>query len=590
MISLLRFTIVLGVVHTAWVCAEGTIKMDWTTDTTGDNRFGPGGRLGPDGPWQAVLVSVGLTYSTASHSLMWPSGTSTTNILLADGRGRYSKSDANATSIGSAAESDAWLNPSNTSDSSYAHIHDDILIDQGTDLIGPYNASIYAYHQWDVSFPNGHNYTARAGILGLGPSESNPLSFLGQMKAGGTIASTFCGLHMGSALLGQAGSMILGGYEQNRVLGDVGTFDLQTSDPNENYLFIPGPLAFLLDVVLDVETGGSPFNESSSISLWPGINDTRFYADQSRDRGGRTGSRLISFNPSVPYMYLPQGICKTAAQYLPLTWDAGLELYTWNIGEDASRIIGSPAYMAFVLADIDAKNVTIKVPFQLLNLTLLPPIVDTPTQYFPCDPKKHGPYVLGRAFLQAAFLGFEFEHNLAYIAQAPGPTMEQSIIKTYQPNSTSVIPNSLGTFASSWASSWKILDNDTTTNTSNSDGTTVSQPTSSSSGGGLPGGAAAGVAVGCVLGALAIVAAASFLWRKRKKMPRQTMTDKTSEATTAPPSDQTTGDDGYPTELAHCQGPSEAYGNAPPHEMVEDGVLEAPHQPSRHELPLRRSW
>lgn len=296
-------------------------------------------------------------------------------------------------------------------------------------------------------------------------------------------------------------------------------------------------------------------------------------------------------------MYMPLGICENAAQYLPLAWNVGLGLYTWNLNDNFSRIVGSPAFMAIVLADTQARNITIKVPFQLLNLTLLPPIVDTPTQYFPCRPSipLDSAYVLGRAFLQAAFLGFDYEDNVTYIAQAPGPRMEQSIWKTYQPNDT-VISTSLATFASSWSSSWKVLEDDNTTsinNTTNINNTTstnnttsanntmtLPQPTSSSKDHRqIPGGAIAGAVVGSVLGAMAIIAAVAFLWRK--KSTRQKATSRNYNGTTA----QRFGDHPistaeHPSELAHWpkpsevygNGPSEAYGNAPPHEM------EVPHR------------
>ncbi|KAI4174997.1 MAG: hypothetical protein LQ343_002024 [Gyalolechia ehrenbergii] len=390
------------------------------------------------------------------------------------------------------------------------------------------------------------------------------------MKAKDTIASMFCGLHIGSALLNQRGSMILGGYEQNRVLGDVGTFDLPE---------VRGPRGFLLDVVLGVEIGASPFNQPGNISLWHGIHDDPSDSHRSESDGGRTGSRLIDINPSVPYMYLPPGICETAAQYLSVTWDAGLELYTWNTDDQSSRVIGSPAFMGIILADKQAKNITIKVPFQLLNLTLLPPIVDTPTQYFPCTYNNEGypGYALGRAFLQAAFFGFEFENNLAYIAQAPGPNMEQSIIKTYQPNDASITPNPVGSFASSWASSWTVLES-------------PSSPSSpSTSGRGISRNATAGVAVGSAFGALAIVAAAAIIWR-RKKRTQQNVAAKRDTAAAPPLIGPSMDNNGQPLELCPWTEPSEAYGNAPPHEMVgPDRVYEAPCEPSHHELPLGRA-
>lgn len=59
MFSLLRYAVVLGAVYTAWVCAEGTVKMAWLTDP-GDGRFGP------DGPWQALFVGIGPNYSVSA--------------------------------------------------------------------------------------------------------------------------------------------------------------------------------------------------------------------------------------------------------------------------------------------------------------------------------------------------------------------------------------------------------------------------------------------------------------------------------------------------------------------------------------------
>ncbi|KAL8942837.1 MAG: hypothetical protein Q9211_001223 [Gyalolechia sp. 1 TL-2023] len=406
------------------------------------------------------------------------------------------------------------------------------------------------------------------------------------MKAEFNIASTFCGLHIGSALLKQAGSMIVGGYEQNRVLGDVGTF----------YLAQYGPRGFLLDVVLNVESGASPFNQTGSISLWHGIHDDPSSFDDSSYQGGRTGSRLISINPSVPYMYLPPGICETAAQYLPLTWDAGLQLYTWNTDNQSSRIIGSPAFMGFILSDNQAKNITVKVPFKLLNLSLLPPIVDTPTQYLPCrsfntTAEDTDIFILGRAFLQAAFLGFEFEHQLAYIAQAPGPQLEQSMIKVYQTNDTSITPRPVGSFANSWAPSWTVLKSSSSPSPNASSLSPVPSSMSTLVRGNSSG-VTAGIAVGTAVGALAIVAVAATIWRWKKSTQQNIAAER--DATAAPPlsGPSMDGNDGnwQPSELCSWTEPSEVYGNAPPHEMVgRDRVYEAPCNHSHHELPLGRN-
>ncbi|KAL8644249.1 MAG: hypothetical protein Q9226_007861, partial [Calogaya cf. arnoldii] len=130
-----------------------------------------------------------------------------------------------------------------------------------------------------------------------------------------------------------------------------------------------------------------------------------------------------------------------------------------------------------------------------------------------------------------------------------------SVIETYQRERPSVTAHPVGTFAGSWASTWKIFDKNTTSDTSNIDNTTMSQPLSSLTHGGLSSGATAGVVVSSVLGALGMVVAAALLWRKRNMMSKRTITDKMNEPIVAPLNDQSTGADGYTAELAHWQEP-----------------------------------
>lgn len=106
---------------------------------------------------------------------------------------------------------------------------------------------------------------------------------------------------------------------------------------------------------------------------------------------------------------------------------------------------------------------TIKVSFRLLNLTLESPLTTTPTPYFPCKPldSSYGFWFFGRAFLQAAFLGVDVEHDVTYLAQAPGPAMGKGDIKAFRadvagPPETGLISE----FESSWRSSWTVLDSD----------------------------------------------------------------------------------------------------------------------------------
>lgn len=235
--------------------------------------------------------------------------------------------------------------------------------------------------------------------------------------------------------------------------------------------------------------------------------------------------------------------------------------------------------MAIVLADKETNDITVKIPFQVLNSRLEPPIVDTPSQCFPCVPENYQP-ALGRAFLQAAFVGFEYENNLTFIAQGPGSSMEQSITKIYNSTDKSLAPNALGTFASLWEPRWTILASNTSTN--NSMNTHKDKR-------GLSKGAITGAAIGSVIGALGIVTAAAFLWGKRKGTGDTAIVDEQSEAPAMAIDDQPTSTNGEPPELESWAKPSEAHGNAPPHEMTPEQVHEAPYQRNHQELPVRRA-
>jgi hypothetical protein len=113
-------------------------------------------------------------------------------------------------------------------------------------------------------------------------------------------------------------------------------------------------------------------------------------------------------NPGVPYMYLPENTCSAIASLPLVTFDQKMGYYIWNTTDPAFKaIMSSPSALKFSFST-DSGIEDISVPFALLNLTLDYPLVSTPTQYFPCipyTPSDDSLYHLGRAFLQAVFLG-----------------------------------------------------------------------------------------------------------------------------------------------------------------------------------------
>jgi hypothetical protein len=245
----------------------------------------------------------------------------------------------------------------------------------------------------------------------------------------------------------------------------------------------------------------------------------------AKQEGLRSGTAVVMLNPAVPYIYLPTTACQAAARRLPVTWNARLGLYLWNTDDPAyQRIVRSPAYLGFVFADSTATNITIKVPFRLLNLTLEPPLMPSPTPYFQCKPVNvSDPYwMLGRAFLQAAFFGVDLERNVTYLAQAPGPAMAQSVVLTLWPDHTDPQTNPIEQFEQSWLPSWTVLKEDAFSSSETPSGSETpsnssSADPSSDGSGALSAGSIAGIVVGVVAALAAAAVAVWFIWRRRAK-------------------------------------------------------------------------
>ena len=210
--------------------------------------------------------------------------------------------------------------------------------------------------------------------------------------------------------------------------------------------------------------------------------------------------------------------CAAIAQHLPISLQAYSDLYIWNTTDPLySSIIKSPAYLAFVFSTSGTNNLTIKIPFQLLNLTLDNPIATPPVPYFPCKPfnatdgSNH--YFFGKAFLQAAFLGMNWEKSQFFLAQAPGPGAAAPNIQAIASDATTIESDPISSFAASWDQTWTPIG----TSAANSSGSSNSNAPPNG-GSGLSVGAKAGIAVGIIVGVLAIAGLVIFLClRKRRR-------------------------------------------------------------------------
>lgn len=142
--------------------------------------------------------------------------------------------------------------------------------------------------------PGNGTFSYRTDVIGQ--------TFLGSLAANNLIPSNSFGLHYGSASRNAVGFLMWSGYDQSRVLGDVGSFHLVNGAQNNMVLS-------LFDVHIGVDNGSTHFNASSFTGLLQ-LNSSN---DQS-----------TNIVPSVPYMYTAPDTCAATAQHLPVV----LSLYT----------------------------------------------------------------------------------------------------------------------------------------------------------------------------------------------------------------------------------------------------------------------
>ena len=492
---------------------------------------------GPDGPWPVVQVQVGNSDAEGNHPLstvdLYPGGIWESMILrysfcndngsrvaknlsqscLAKKAGLYSPDDSKTAQHGfTDSPGLIWQWQSQEAEvvnGTAVEVLDTMRIPTLDDTFPVDNSTISAVAGWQIELPDGTNYSAQVGTLSLGgpgPGIQNFSSATGQTIPGyayaqNKIPSNSWGLHYGSASLNQNGSLVFGGYDQSRVLGDVGAFDLAADST-----MLPN----LLDIQIGVENGSSPFGETSYVNL--------LKLNASFD-----GVQPAVINPIVPYMFMSPETCAAVAENLPVTLNSRLGLYIWNVTDPQyERIVKSSAYLALIFQKAESGNLTIKVSFQLLNLTLEDPIVTPSQQYLPCRPfhalDGSGRYFLGKAFLQAAFIGMNWQEEKFFLAQAPGPGVGASNIRPIQTNDTTINSDPSENFATTWARNWEAISDNTTSN-----GTSPTNGQNEPPASGMSSGTKAGIAVGVVVGVLA-VAGAVVLFRMRRRrtgMPPQ---------------------------------------------------------------------
>ncbi|KAH0349113.1 hypothetical protein KCU83_g5670, partial [Aureobasidium melanogenum] len=505
--------------------AQQFLTVNWSSTT-----------YGPDGPWNTITIKVGGNQNSSNiaseqvsvdllvgsyYASYIPSSSACRPYGPQCGTGGEWDSD---TSFPSSSPPNIWDAPSamNITGTVYPAA---VTIGSAEKQQTIYDVDLATIDTFSVEYPNQKTAAPELGFFALNSGNDQAAQALNYNKDGvdpwivagalynqSIIPSYSYGLQIGSAALEYGGSLILGGYDKGRAIGP--------------YTSYAGYSAMLLDISINVETGSSPFSFGNASGLLMDIL-------------GQPDSLIVKVDPMPPGLHLPAQTCSALAEKLPIYFDTTTQYYLWNTSDPSYEItINSPAYLGFHFTPAPGNdaNVTIKVPFKLLNLTLTSPVVSSSVQYFPCMPfnmPRGDQWRLGRAFLQGAFLGCNTQTNTMWLAQAPGPGVSNQGLG-YQPQNmtsgatTLDISNDQTMFARSWSNHWTPLNDSKPSISNTTSPTTVPSSSDTHHDTGLSGSAIAGIVVGVIAG-VALIVAIIYLLVRRRKQPFQPVSQGSSE-------------------------------------------------------------
>jgi hypothetical protein len=144
---------------------------------------------------------------------------------------------------------------------------------------------------------------------------------------------------------------------------------------------------------------------------------------------------------TIPFIYLPTGLCTRFETAFGLVWDNSNEIYTVSSDVHAALINMNPN-ITFTLSNTAGEALDIVLPYAAFDLTATFPVLPQPgnsINYFPLKRADNDTqYTLGRTFLQEAYLIADYDRFEFTVAPCVWPpTFTQDIRAIYQPDSTS---------------------------------------------------------------------------------------------------------------------------------------------------------
>jgi hypothetical protein len=157
----------------------------------------------------------------------------------------------------------------------------------------------------------------------------------------------------------------------------------------------------------------------------------------------------LPIEPLISRIWLPTSVCQGLEKALGLNWNSTAQLY-FITDEQHASLLSRNVTITFTISDPLSKAQTTEITFAYedLALTATYPLTDHTGRYFPFQRAyRDEMIVLGRAFLQAAYMTADYDRNTLNISQANLDTNSEKRIYTIVPpvlsppsNSTSNAP------------------------------------------------------------------------------------------------------------------------------------------------------
>lgn len=205
------------------------------------------------------------------------------------------------------------------------------------------------------------------------------------------------GAHYRNNQRGVPGSLVLGGFDSSRFTGDGVSINMPSAQDNSLVVGVQS-------ILYKTDPAVSTITRS-------------FTSNEERPEGGF----MAVIDSTIPYLILPNDICGFFAEEFQLTYDEVSRYYLVNDSAHTSNIQRNPTVSFKIgVGDQDSAQdyTNIALPYAAFDSQLSSPKVNQTTRYFPIRHSDGGKSVLGRTFLQEAYLIVDYEHVNFTIARA----------------------------------------------------------------------------------------------------------------------------------------------------------------------------